>query len=101
MRIIHTNPVLDGCEVHIDEHRCRVDLFYPRSNKPDKVIIGLSDTRAADDIRIHYDFTRDGWVVEQASVFAWEADDEVMDPDWKEVAFIQAWGRERNASNAE
>jgi hypothetical protein len=52
--------------------------------------------RAADDIRIHYDFERDGYVIEQASTFTWSIDDEECDPDWQEVAFIQAWAREKN-----
>jgi gentisate 1,2-dioxygenase len=38
---------------------------------------------------------RDGWAILQASTFEWSADDEVCDPDWQEVAFVQAWGREK------
>jgi len=60
------------------------------------VQIYLSHVRAADDIRIRYDFDRDGWVVEQASVFEWDTTgivDPVCDPEWAEVAFILAWGR--------
>jgi gentisate 1,2-dioxygenase len=53
------------------------------------------DVRAADSIRISYDHERDGWKIEQASTFEWEANDTVCDPDWQEVAFVQAWGRER------
>ena len=73
-----------------------IDLWYPRiEGHPAFVEIGLMDVRAADSIRISYDFERDGWKVEQASTFEWEVDDKVCDPDWQEVAFIQAWGRER------
>lgn len=72
-----------------------VDLFYPRSpGNPEYLEVGLLAVRAADNIRISYDFDRDGWVIEQASVFEWEPDDEEMDPDWQEVAFVQAWDRD-------
>jgi hypothetical protein len=72
----------------------RIELTYPRSTGHAKFIcIGLMDVRGADDIRISYDFDRDGWRIEQASVFAWDADDPVCDPDWQEVAFCTAWAR--------
>lgn len=80
-----------------------VDLWYPRNAKNEKedrpidhptaIEVGLSDVRAADSIRIEYDFGRDGYVIKQASKF-WFEMDEVCDPDWQEVAFVQAWGRE-------
>jgi hypothetical protein len=65
-----------------------VDLWYPRNSKIKQMQIGLIDVRAADDIRIHYDFARDGWVVEQNSDKLIEETDEW---DWQEVAFIKAW----------
>lgn len=71
-----------------------VKLMYPRNNDVQKVQIGLCDVRAADSILVEYDFERDGWSIKQASTFSWAADDEKMDPDWQEVAFVQAWGRE-------
>ena len=71
------------------------DLFYPRNGgNIDKVEIGLSDVRASDSILIEYDFDRDGWSIKQVSKFQREEDDEEYDPDWQEVVFIQAWGRE-------
>jgi hypothetical protein len=60
----------------------------------DAIEVGLVDVRAADSILIRYDFQRDGFAIFQASRFEWEADDEVQDPDWQEVAFVQAWARE-------
>ncbi len=76
-----------------------VDHGYPRSeNNPKYIVVGLCDVRAADSIRISYDFDRDGWVVEQASIFSWDADDKEMDSDWAEVAFVQAWAREKVAA---
>lgn len=71
-------------------------IWYPRTDNPIKAIqVGLMDVRAADDIRIEYDFERDGWVISQAQVFEWDVDERV-DPEWKEVAFIKAWASERN-----
>ena len=72
-----------------------VEMEYPRleDSKAKCIVVGLSDVRAADDILIEYDFERDGYVIKQASVFEWSIDDKVFDPDWQEVAFIQAWGR--------
>lgn len=76
-----------------------IDLWYPRVDPVNKLVIGLMDVRSADDIRVSYDFSRDGWKIEQASIFEWEADDKVCDPDWQEVAFIQAWFREEESKN--
>ena len=78
-----------GNELHID-------LWYPDGEEVDNVnkfVIGLLDVRAADSIRVSYDKGRDGWVIEQASTFQWDADDKECDPDWQVVAFIQAWAR--------
>ena len=72
-----------------------VDLEYPRVNDIKYIRIGLMDVRAADDIRIEYDFERDGWLIKQATVFEWDVNDERCDPKWKEVAFVQAWASEK------
>ena len=70
----------------------RIELQYPRDESSAKfAIVGLVDVRAADDIRISYDFERDGWKIEQSSVFEWEIDDEICDRCWHEVAFVGAW----------
>ena len=73
----------------------KVSLWYPRSSEVNKIQVGLFDVRAADDIRIKYDYDRDGWVIKQASIFEWEPDDEECDSDWQEVAFIESWAREK------
>ena len=80
-----------------------VELFYPRNKdaKYDAVIVDLCDVRAADGIRVSYDFERDGWRIEQASIFTFECDDPIQDPDWQEVAFVQAWAREKKNPNHE
>lgn len=79
----------------IDGDTLRVDLWYPRSEDRYRFIeLGLCDTRAADSLRISYDFERDGYKIEQASKFEWEHNGP-MDRDWQEVAFIQAWARQK------
>lgn len=88
-------------EVHGDhvivrqkERSISVALCYPDVDQNiNTVEIDLVDVRAADSILVKYDKDRDGWSIMQASKFEWEPDDEVCDPDWQEVAFIQAWGR--------
>lgn len=79
----------------IFDDTARVDLFYPRNSSIKYFVLGLCDVRAADDIRMSYDFDRDGWIIEQASTFQWDINDKECDPDWKEVAFVQVWGREK------
>lgn len=67
-----------------------IELWYPRNEDTQThLIIDLMEVRAADPIRVSYDFDRDGWVIEQSKET--ETSD---DWDWKEVAFIQAWARE-------
>jgi len=78
-----------------------LDLFYPRAeDRVDTVEFGLCDTRAADSIRISYDFERDGYSIKQASKFCW-ATDEDNDEDWQEVAFVEAWAREETEEQTE
>lgn len=78
-----------------------VDIWYPRVDDRSikKIEVGLVDVRAADSIQIEYDFDRDGWVIKQASTFEWSGDDPICNPDWQEVAFVQAWGREKAATS--
>lgn len=76
-----------------------VDWMYPGvEDNATHLQLGMCHVRAADDIRIRYDFDRDGWSVEQSKWFEWDADDEECDPDWQEVAFIKAWAREEKPS---
>jgi len=84
-------------EAHQYKDELHINLWYPDVPDSDvrKIVVGLMDVRATDDIRISYDKDRDGWKIEQASIFEWEADNDVCDPDWQEVAFVQAWGREK------
>ena len=73
-----------------------VALWYPDQPRSlNAVEISLVDVRASDGIQIQYDKQRDGWSIRQASTFEWDADDDKQDMDWQEVAFIQAWAREK------
>lgn len=83
--------------VLVDDETIGIDLLYPTLLEHIKYIeVGLSCVRAADNIRISYDYFRDGWKIEQASIFEWEIDDKICDHDWKEVAFVKAWQRDGN-----
>ena len=85
----------NACQYNKNE--LHLDIYYPLSDNAIKYfVIGLMDVRAADTIRISYDFDRDGYKIEQASTFSWDDhSDTVMDSDWQEVAFIKAWAREK------
>jgi len=81
-------------EARLWDGELAIELWYPDVEDSDvkKIRIGLMDVRAADDIRVSYDKKRDGWKIEQASIFEWEGDEE-RNEDWQEVAFIKAWKR--------
>ncbi len=80
----------------LDDNVFGVDLWYPKLPHQIKHIeVGLVDVRAADAIRISYDFTRDGYIIKQAAIFEWDENDNVRDADWQEVTFIPAWNREK------
>lgn len=86
-------------EIEEEDKVSRVEFMYPEiynKNSFNYLIVGLCHTRAADDIRIHYESERDGWSIEQATKFQWEVDDKDCDPGWVEVAFIEAWGSDPN-----
>lgn len=86
----------DVTDVAVRDDTACLDLWYPRvPDRPKFIELGLVDVRAADSIRISYDFERDGWKIEQASKFSWLVDDPVCDRDWQEVAFVKAWAREK------
>lgn len=76
-----------------------VTLWYPRNDgEATKINVSLMDVRASDDLLIEYDFNRDGYSIKQASTFEWDNKNDpegLCDPDWQEVAFIQAWAREK------
>jgi hypothetical protein len=70
-----------------------IEFHYPRhEDEINELEVGLLDVRAADSIKIKYDFKRDGYSIMQASIFCF--DDQDLDEDWQEVAFVRAWARE-------
>lgn len=78
-----------------------VELWYPRSAPNCHTIqIGLCDTRAADGIRVTYDFDRDGWAIWQEGGIEYDGYRE-PNGQWVEVAFIKAWQLTRPATDAE
>ena len=83
----------DVTDVCVNGDTASLELWYPGIRDVKFLKIGLMDVRAADDIRVSYDFERDGWKIEQASRFSWTCEDDACDPDWQEVAFVQAWAR--------
>lgn len=91
-KLAEVDPYETGIRMERLGRAVEVDLVYPRG-RIDTIEIGLEDVRAADSILVRYDFERDGWSISQASRFSW-AVVEVCDPDWQEVAFVQAWARD-------
>ena len=86
-------PGIEVC-THTTDRILHVEICYPRNDETrvNTVEVGLMDVRAADSIRVTYDFERDGWSVLQAS--GWDLDQQFGDVmDWQEVAFIKAWAR--------
>lgn len=66
-----------------------VSLWYPRQPESAKIIeVDLVDVRAADAIRITYDFDRDGYAIFQAQRGEIDGNGGSLDPGWHEVAFI-------------
>ena len=92
-------------EISVYRDTIALDLMYPpyETEEPSGYLryvqVGMCHVRAADDIRISYDFERNGWKIEQASTFQWDADDLVCDPDWQEVVFVQAWARKTDCDD--
>lgn len=86
-------PIDEVFGVH--EDTLSVEMKYPKISPHKFVEVGLIDVRAADGIRISYDYDRDGWKIEQAGRFRWksEEDEREVGNDWKEVAFVEAWAR--------
>ena len=76
---------------------------YPGDDPGDRVTtfqVGLMAVRAADDIRVSYDYDRDGWKIEQEKMVRWEGT-YAGTGEWVEVAFVDAWGNEREVGEAE
>ena len=90
-------------ETRYDGDAVHIDLWYPRNDDtPNALIVGLMDVRAADDIRIEYDFERDGYrILQQPGI---DHDTYLGSTGtWQEVAFVKAWAlvEDRDSSNAD
>lgn len=77
-----------------------VDLTYPpwtdADNKNDQcryVCVDQESVRASDGLRLHYDYERDGFVVEQPRPRLKKLSESSYDSitDWIEVGFFQSW----------
>ena len=103
---IHHSQYTKGNNFHINVHgnELHVELTYPPRSEEESekegqirhVLVDQESVRASDGIRMHYDYERDGWSIEQASRFQWETEEQANAPnaeDWQEVAFVQSWAR--------
>jgi hypothetical protein len=89
-------------EARLEGDTCHIDLWYPSVEGSVKYLdIGLIAVRASDGIRVSYDFDRDGWKIEQPSVFKWAPEDKVCDLAWREVAFVQSWQFDKQEGDEE
>lgn len=82
---------MDNTNLDHEARSFHVELEYPRLNSNvQEVTVGLTDVRAADTIRITYDFERDGWRVGMDRTVE---DGPIMrvTEENAEVAFIPAW----------
>ena len=95
--VIHESEYGDGeNNFHVIKHGDVLDvtLTYPPYTDADNahdqcrhIEVNQESVRASDGIRMHYDYDRDGWVIEQPRVRDPNPDIE----EWTEVAFIQSW----------
>jgi hypothetical protein len=85
---------IDGVLVD-DRMAIRVDLWYPPNHGITEqfVTIGLSHVRAADSIKVRYDFERDGWVVQMDKTKYMGSFSDVLIED-DEVAFVPSWNED-------
>lgn len=75
----------------------KIDLMYPpyendKENTNAKYIeINLSAVRATDGVRIHFNYERGGWVIEQPTGNYDEQNLEI----WEESAFLESWAKDK------
>ena len=83
-----------------DSSRIHIEFSYPRiQGKVTEISVGLSDVRAADKMIIHYDFDRDGYVIEMALTKDMGGHSEVV-KEREEVAFIPAWNEAKEVTHS-
>ena len=88
--------ILGDAKVYRD-NELHINLFYPTLSNIKYFCIGLMDVRAADNIRVGYDYERDGWVIEQMPCVEHDGFTviETVDEPWQEVAFVGSWALAR------
>lgn len=79
--------------LQVGENVVEVDINYPRNSPIDTIEIELFDMRAADALRVQYDYERDGWVMSQPRQYYVPLGDDSFDLEieWIESAFCPAW----------
>jgi len=88
MIIFESDYRANNFHISRNENELSVELTYPQVNTYggcQYILVDQESVRASDGIRLHYDYERDGWVIEQPD----------NNENWKETAFAQSWARER------
>lgn len=92
--------VLPGAQITASDDEVTVELQYPERDgnlSREAVVVSLLDVRSADDLKLRFDFERDGWAITMDRTREVEADGlvqtEVVVQD-EEVAFVPAWNEE-------
>jgi hypothetical protein len=67
-----------------------VELWYPSDSAPQTVTITLYHVCAADDLRVRFDFERNGYRISMDRTKAVPGGMDVVEED-AEVAFVPAW----------
>lgn len=99
----NTPPLNFEVVKHHDEVHVSV-LYPPRSNAENQlphadaarcryVVVQQESVRASDGVRLHYDYARDGFVVEQPHERLVKTSDNTYESetDWVEVGFFRSW----------
>lgn len=83
----------------------RVEMDYPKATNINTVEVGVTAVRAVDNIRVHFDFDRDGWVITQPQRWHTPHPTEPnvfeLQEEWVEAAFCPAWQFELEKSEGE
>lgn len=87
---------IDNATVEVYGDTLHVEVYYPRHSRINTVEIGLCDVRAADAIRVAYDYDRDGWsILQSREVVTNITDNSIeLETEWQEVAFVEVWALE-------
>lgn len=99
---IHEGEYTGPLNFHVGKKGDEVDitLVYPPWTDADNdrdqcryVVVNQEATRASDGLRLHYDYARDGFVVEQPEPYltATASDSYEYNERWHEVGFFPSW----------